>query len=51
MLDLRLKMCLIAVQSVDFRDREPGFLFWLDHLLTAGSTSRGAGGRAREDER
>lgn len=47
--DVHLKMCLITVQSVEFRDREPGFLSWLYYLLTAGSTSRGAGGRAREE--
>lgn len=49
--DVHLKMHLTAVQSAEFRDREPGFLSWLYHLLTAGSTSRGAGGRAREKER
>lgn len=49
--DVRLEMHLITVQSAEFRDREPGFLSWLYHLLTAGSASRGAGGRAREEER
>lgn len=51
MLELHLKLYIKAVESTDSRHREPGILSWLYHFLTSRSTSRGAGGRAREEER
>ena len=51
MLDLHLKMCIIAVQGTDSRGQEPGFPSWLYHLIISGSTSSGPGGRERGEER
>lgn len=50
-MDLHLKMYIIAVQSTDSEDGEPGFEFRLHHLLTSGLTSRGAGVRRKEERR